>query len=113
MLEGAGFFAVFLVTFAIQTIVTAGLLWCAMKILSEEGTFVALIIACVISSIISAIIPFVGPLLGFFVLIFLITKFTSAGGFTAILMVIVSWAIAVAITLGLIVLLGGAALQFG
>jgi len=96
MLTVTGSIAIILVVIAVQTVISAGLLWAAMKLMRIDGTLVAMIVACVIASIVG-IIPFVGPLLGFFVLIFLITKFTSAGGFTAFLMILFSWAVAVGI----------------
>ena len=104
---GAGI-AIILVVFAIQTLLAAGFLWVSMKMLGEEGTFVAMIVACVIASIIS-LVPFIGGLLGLIALIFMITKFTSAGGFTALIMVIISWALAFAAGLGLLVAFGAAA----
>ncbi|MFO8101940.1 MAG: hypothetical protein R6U37_07240 [Dehalococcoidia bacterium] len=104
---GAGI-AIILVAFAIQTLLAAGFLWLAMKMLGEEGTFVSLIVACVIASIIS-LVPFIGGLLGLIALIFMITQFTSAGGFTAIIIVIISWALAFAAALGLLVAFGAAA----
>ncbi|GEM_PF-3084478 len=100
MIDLGGSIALIMVVFAIQIVLSAGLLWFAMKLLGEEGRFVALIIACVIASVIS-LIPYIGWLLGLIALIVLITKFTSAGGFTAILMVIISWAITVAIVFAL------------
>ncbi len=93
-----------LISLAIQTIFFAGLLWCSMKIMRKKGSLADLITAAIIAALIG-FIPFIGPLLGLIALIFLINRFTSAGKFGSVLMVIIAWVLGIAANIGLLWLL--------
>ena len=98
-----GSIAVLLVAFAIQMLIMAGLLWCAMKLTKVNGTFQAILLAVVISSVVG-LIPYLGWLLGFVTLLFLISQWTDAEMFpSALLMVVVSWVVAM-VVMGIIIM---------
>ncbi len=99
--ELTGSLGALLFIFAVQTILLAGLLWCAMKILRKRGTFASLVFASAIAALLG-VVPFIGPLLGLVALILLINKLTSAGRFSSIVVIIVAWGLGFAATIGLL-----------
>ncbi len=93
-----------LVSFAVQTLIYAGFLWCAMKIIRIKGTFVALLLVSAIAAALG-FIPYAGPLIGLVVLVLLINRFTSAGKTGSVIMVLIAWALGIGATIGLLELI--------
>lgn len=93
-----------LTIFAIQVVFYTGLIWCAMRILKKKGSLSALIAASAVAALLGTI-PFIGPLLSLITLILLISKFTRVGRLNATLIVLLAWALGIAATIGLFVLL--------
>lgn len=93
-----------LISLAIQTLIIAGFIWCAMRMLRKRGTPAAIIAASLVAALLG-FIHFIGPVLGLIALVWLINRFTSAGRFSAVLVVTVAWALGIAATIGLLWLL--------
>lgn len=93
-----------LVSFAVQTLIYAGFLWCAMKIIRIKGTFVVLLLVSAIAAALG-FIPYAGPLIGLVALVLLINRFTSAGKTGSVIMVLIAWALGIGATIGLLELI--------
>ncbi len=93
-----------LIVFLVQTIVVAGLLWCAMKLLKRKRSAMALISSSAAASLIG-FVPFAGPALSFIALIFLISWFNKISKLGAVVIVTLAWGIGIAATVGLLMLL--------
>lgn len=90
-----------IIAFLVQVLVSAVLLWFAMKLTKEEGGFPALLGAASIAALFD-IVPYVGGLLSFIVLLVLISRWTTAEIWPdAALMVVVAWGLGALATVGL------------
>ncbi|NQT72809.1 MAG: hypothetical protein HQ553_08555 [Chloroflexi bacterium] len=105
MFDIAGSIAGFLIGFAVMTLICAVLLWCAMKIARENGSFAGLLVASAISVIVFLLLGliywFLGIVGGLIVLAILISQWTTADMPTAFFTVLVSWALAFGALVGL------------
>ena len=86
----------------IRLLLSATILWLAMKLTGVDGRFAALIAIAGIAAI-CGLVPLVGWLVGLVVMLVLITKWTTAELWPdAILMVLVSWVISFFASLALV-----------
>ena len=84
---------VVIIAFLVQLTVSAFVLWLAMKLTKEEGSFLGLLAAAFIASLAGLMpIPYFSGLFSFIVLLILISKFTTAEIWPdAVLIVVVAW----------------------
>ena len=82
-----------IIGFFVRVVMATVCLWAAMKLIKEDGSFLALLAAASIASLVAMLpIPYVGWLLSFVVLLVLISKWTTAEIWPgAAAMVIVAW----------------------
>lgn len=99
MFELAGSVTEMLVGFALRTVMVAGLLWLAMKVVRERASFLQLAIASMIASLVGGLLGlinvFLGAIAGFVVLVFMINRFTGMDWMMAGLAVVISWVLAI------------------
>lgn len=79
------------IAFLIQVIVSTIMLFLAMKLTGEDGSFIGLLAAAFIAALIN-FIPYAGSFISFIVLLILISRWTTAEIWPdAVLMVVVAW----------------------
>lgn len=79
--------------FVLSTLISASILWVAMKITSVRGSWLHLLLAAAIANAVGLIpVTIFGAFLPILVLVYLISKWTSAEVWPdAVLMVIIAW----------------------
>ncbi|MCC5847812.1 MAG: hypothetical protein JJU29_06925 [Verrucomicrobia bacterium] len=97
-------FTTILIIICLQTVITGLLIWCGMKLVGEDGDIRALLLAALFAALVG-MVPHIGWLLSFGLLLFLLSKWTTADIFpSGVLIVVIARALGLFLVLFLFTL---------